>query len=177
MGDSTIDEYISPSGIVAHDQELEDIFQIFIVGITSLPGQFVRPRWQPEPPSMPAIGTNWCAFAVRSIALDNGPYFEQHTDDMDSIRHEELELMLSFYGNNGQSIANIFKYGLGIPQNIDQIRQHKIKFNGCSDIRAAPDFLNNQYVHRFDVVATFRRKTKRTYAVKTFLDYQVNIKH
>jgi hypothetical protein len=31
---------------VAYDQELEDIFQAFIVGITSLQGQFVRPRWQ-----------------------------------------------------------------------------------------------------------------------------------
>lgn len=177
MGDSATGGYIPPSGSVAYDQDLEDIFHELIAGITSLAGSLIRPRWQEEPPPMPAIGTNWCAFAVKSTTADAGPYFEQHTDDMDSIRHEELELMLSFYGNNGQSIANIFKDGLGIPQNIDQIRQHKIKFVECSDIRPAPDFLNNQYVHRFDVVATFRRKTKRTYAVKTFLDYQINIKH
>ena len=177
MGDSATGGYIPPSGLATYDQALEDIFQALIVGITSLQGQFVRPRWQEEPPPMPKIGVDWCAFAIKSTTADAGPYFEQHDENMDSIRHEDLELFLSFYGHHGQSIANIFKDGLGIPQNIDQIRQHKIKFVGCSDIRAAPDFLNNQYVHRFDVVATFRRKTKRTYAVKTFLDYQINIKH
>ncbi|WOE32175.1 MULTISPECIES: hypothetical protein [unclassified Acinetobacter] len=170
MGDSATGGYISPSVIVAHDQNLEDIFQELIVGVTSLTGKFVRPRYQEEPPPMPKVGTDWCAFAVKSIIPDDGPYFQQNAEDMDSIRHEEIELFLSFYGHNGQSLANIFRDGLAIPQNIAQIREHKIKFVGCGDLRTAPDFLNNQYVHRFDVVATFRRKTKRTYAVKTFLD-------
>jgi hypothetical protein len=41
-------------------------------------------------------------------------------------------------------------------------------------IITAPDFLNQQYVHRYDLVATFRRKTKRTYAVKTFKSFQIH---
>ncbi len=177
MGDSAKDGYLQPNGAVKYDRELEDVFQAFIVGITSLKGQFVRPRYQEEPPPMPAISTDWCAFAIKTITPDDGPYFQQNDEDMDSIRHEEIELFLSFYGNNGQSFANIFKDGLAIPQNIAQIRKHKIKFVGCGEIRTAPDFLNQQYVHRYDVVATFRRKTKRTYAVKPFLGYQIKIKH
>lgn len=175
MGDSATGGYIPPSGSVAYDQELEDIFQAFIAGITSLQGQFVRPRWQRDPPPMPAIGVDWCAFAVKSTSSDDGPYFEQHDENMDSIRHESLELLLSFYGSHGESIANIFKDGLGIPQNIAQLREHKIKFIGCGEIITAPDFLNQQYVHRFDVVASFRRKTQRTYAVKTFQSFEINI--
>ncbi len=46
MGDSATGGYINPSGGSAYDQELEDIFQTFIVGITSLPGAMVRPRFQ-----------------------------------------------------------------------------------------------------------------------------------
>lgn len=157
--------YLTPSNGVAYDQDLEDIFHELITGVTSIKGSLVRPRWQPEPPPMPTIGTDWCAFAVRSITPDDGPYITQSDDQFESVRHEEIELMISFYGDKGQSIANIFRDGLGILQNIDQIKQHKIKFVGCSDIRAAPDLLNNQYVHRFDVVATFRRKTKRAYAM------------
>ena len=38
MADSTVDGYIPASGAVQNDQELEDIFQGLIVGITSLPG-------------------------------------------------------------------------------------------------------------------------------------------
>ncbi|MEG2566694.1 MAG: hypothetical protein RSA84_10855 [Acinetobacter sp.] len=175
MTDSTVDGYIPPVGVVEYDQELEDIFQGLIVGVTSLQGDLVRPRWQQDPPPMPAIGENWCAFGVKSIRADDSPYFYQNAEDMDSVRHEGIELMLSFYGNQGQSIANIFKDGLTIPQNIAQLRQQKIKYIGCSEIVTAPDFLNQQYVHRYDLVASFRRKTMRTYAIKTFNSFEIKI--
>ena len=135
----------------------------------------MRPRWQQDPPPMPAIGENWCAFGVKTIRADDGPYFHQNAEDMDSVRHEGIELTLSFYGNHGQSIANIFKDGLTIPQNIAQLRQQKIKYIGCSEIVTAPDFLNQQYVHRYDLVASFRRKTKRTYAIKKFNSFEIKI--
>ena len=175
MNDSTQDGYVGVSGIVSSDQSLEDIFQGLIVGVTSMAGKWVRPRWQNEPPPMPAIGENWCAFGVKTIRADDGPYFHQNAEDMDSVRHEGIELTLSFYGNHGQSIANIFKDGLTIPQNIAQLRQKKIKYIGCSEIVTAPDFLNQQYVHRYDLVASFRRKTKRTYAIKTFNSFEIKI--
>ncbi|MGB9040374.1 MAG: hypothetical protein WCC23_17955 [Acinetobacter calcoaceticus] len=170
MGDSASGGYITPSGGSAYDQELGDIFQDFIVGITSLPGDMVRPRFQTEPPPMPAVGEDWCAFAVKSITPDDGPYFEQKDETMDSIRHEELTLFLSFYGDHGQSIANVLKDGLGIPQNIAQLKAQKIKFISTGEIITAPDFLNNQYVHRYDLTAVFKRKTLRTFAVRSFVD-------
>ena len=175
MTDSTVDGYIPPVGVVEYDQELEDVFQGLIVGVTSLQGDLVRPRWQQDPPPMPAVGVDWCGFAVKALTSDDGPMFEQHDEDMDSIRHETLKLFLSFYGQRGQAFANIFKDGLGIPQNIAQLRQQKIKYIGCSEIVTAPDFLNQQYVHRYDLVASFRRKTKRTYAIKTFNSFEIKI--
>lgn len=176
MADSTSDGYIPASGAVPNNQELEDIFQDLIAGITSLQGKMVRPRWQNEPPPLPKISENWCAFGVKNISSDDGPYFQQNKEDMDNIRHESIEVLLSFYGPQGQHYANLFKDGLGIPQNIAQIRAHKIKFTGCGEILTAPDFLNNQYVHRYDMTATFNRQVKRSYAVKTFESFQINIK-
>ncbi len=170
MGDSATGGYITPSGGSAYDQNLEDIFQAFIVGITALPGDMVRPRFQTEPPAFPAVGEDWCAFAVKSIIPDDGPYFDQKDESMDSIRHEELTLFLSFYGDHGQSIANVLKDGLAIPQNIAQLKAQKIKFIKVGEIITAPDFLNNQYVHRYDLTAVFKRKTLRTFAVKSFVD-------
>lgn len=177
MGDSASGGYITPSGTVAYDQELEDIFQAFIVGITALPGAMVRPRWQQEPPPLPVIGDDWCAFGIRAIKPDDGPYFDQKDESMDSIRHESIDVLLSFYGNNGQSFANIFKDGLSIPQNIAQLSEYKIKFVGCSEITTAPDFLNNQYVHRYDLTASFNRKTIRTLAVKKFQSFEIDFKN
>jgi len=177
MADSTKDGYVPASGVVPSDQSLEDIFQGLIADITSLPGQMVRPRWQDEPPPVPGIKENWCAFGIKATRSDDGPYFKQNNENMDNIRHESIELLLSFYGPQGQHFANLFKDGLAIPQNIAQIRAHKIKFTGCGEVITAPDFLNNQYVHRYDLSATFNRKVERSYAVKTFLDYEIKTKH
>lgn len=177
MADSTSDGYIPASGVVQNDQGLEDIFQGLIVGITSLQGKMVRPRWQNEPPPLPKISENWCAFGVKNTRSDDGPYFQQNKEDMDNIRHESIEVLLSFYGPQGQHYANLLKDGLGIPQNIAQIRAHKIKFTGCGEILTAPDFLNNQYVHRYDMTATFNRQVKRSYAIETFESFQINLKH
>lgn len=177
MADSTVDGYIPSSGAVQNDQELEDIFQGLIVGITSLQGKMVRPRWQNEPPPLPKISENWCAFGVKNTSSDDGPYFQQNKEDMDNIRHESIEVLLSFYGPQGQHFASLFKDGLGIPQNIARIRAYKIKFTGCGEILTAPDFLNNQYVHRYDMTATFNRQVKRSFASKPFESFQkINFK-
>jgi len=170
MNTSATGGYILPDGgAVPNDQELEDIFQDFIQGVTGLSGQMVRPRFQEKPPPFPAVGVDWVAFGIRTQRQDDGPYFDQRDDDASSIRHETLELALSFYGNHGQRFAKLFIDGTAIPQNIDQLKPHKIKLIGVGDVLTAPDLLNEQYVHRFDVTATFRRKTERTYAIQSFL--------
>lgn len=176
MNTSATGGYILPDGgAVPNDQEFEDIFQAFIKGVTGLSGQMVRPRFQEKPPPVPAIGVDWVAFGIKSQRQDDGPYFNQHDEDATSIRHEEIEVALSFYGNHGQHYAKRFIDGAAIPQNIDQLRLHKIKFIGTSEVITAPDLINEQYVHRFDVNATFRRKTERTYPIKTFKSFQINI--
>ncbi|WP_338558114.1 phage neck terminator protein [Acinetobacter sp. KS-LM10] len=169
MNTSATGGYLLPDGgTVPNDQDLEDIFQGFIRGVTGIAGSMVRPRFQTVPLPMPAVGEDWVAFGIKSQRQDNSPYFDQHDENATSIRHEDIEVALSFYGNNGQKIAKQFIDGTAIPQNIDQLKLHKIKFIGVTDVITAPDLLNEQYVHRFDVTATFRRKTERTYAVQSF---------
>lgn len=158
--------YFQASGTITSNDGLEDVFQSFIVGVTALPGKFVRPRWQPEPPPMPAVGVDWCAFAIKHTRLDDGPFIQNELDRVDYVRHEEIEISISFYGNHGQSFASIFRDGMAIPQNIAQLRAHQINYVGCTEVITAPDFLNQQYVHRYDTTATFRRKTERSFAAK-----------
>ena len=170
MNTSATGGYILPDGgVVPNDQDLEDIFQAFIKGVTGLSGQMVRPRFQEKPPPVPAIGVDWVAFGVKSQRSDDGPYFNQHDENAISIRHEVIDIALSFYGNHGQHFAKLFVDSTAIPQNIDQLKPHKIKFIGVGEVLTAPDLINEQYVHRFDVNATFRRKTERTYAIQSFL--------
>ena len=167
MNTSATGGYILPDGgVVPNDQDLEDIFQAFIKGVTGLSGQMVRPRFQEKPPPVPAIGVDWVAFGVKSQRSDDGPYFDQHDENAISIRHEVIDIFLSFYGTHGQHFAKLFTDGTAVPQNIDQLKPHKIKFVGVGEVLTVPDLINEQYVHRFDVNATFRRKTERIYPIQ-----------
>lgn len=173
MNTSETGGYVLPDGgTVPNDQDLEDIFQDFIRGVTGITGALVRPRFQTIPLPSPAVGVNWVAFGIKSQRQDAGPYFKENES---STRHEEIELALSFYGNNGQKFAKLFIDGTAIPQNIDQLKLHKIKFVGVTDVITAPDLLNEQYVHRFDVTAIFRRKTERAYPIKTLQSFEIEI--
>lgn len=174
---ATGQNYILPDGgAVPNDQELEDIFQDFIVGVTGLDGALVRPRFQRESPPMPSIGVDWVAFGIKSQTVDDGPYFEHHAENTTAIRHEEIELFLSFYGDHGQHFSKFFIDGSAIPQNIAQLKHHNIKWMEVGNVMTAPDLLNGQYVHRFDVTTTFRRQTKRSYPIRTFKSFEIQFK-
>ena len=152
-------------------KNLKIFFQAFIKGVTGLAGSMIRPRFQEKPLPVPAVGVDWVAFGIRTQRPDDGPYFEQHDENATSIRHEVIDMALSFYGNHGQHFAKLFVDSTAIPQNVNQLKPHKIKLIEVGDVLTAPDLVNEQYVHRFDVTATFRRKTERTYPIKTFRGY------
>lgn len=177
MTDSTIGGYIVPTGGVAYDQELRDIFQAFIRAVVAMDGTLVRPRWQQVPLPTPDINTDWCAFGVKVTEPNDSPYFEQQDDSAVSIRHESIQVLISFYGPSSESNINLLKDGLAIPQNIAQLSQFQIKFVSVDQIIAAPDFLNQQWVQRHDMTATFRRKTQRTVPIRTFENFQINLKN
>src|ERR1022692_10145 len=48
----------------AEDDALDALLQGLVVGVTAIPGNLVRPRWQPVPPPQPDQNTNWCAIGV-----------------------------------------------------------------------------------------------------------------
>lgn len=176
MNTSATGGYLLPEGeVVPNDQELEDILQGFIKGVTALSGQMIRPRFQTIPIAVPAVGVDWVAFGIKSVVQDDSPYIKQDAENSKSIRHEDIELFLSFYGDHGQHFAKTFIDGAAIPQNIAQLQQYKIKFIDIGGVITAPDLINSQYVHRFDVIAKFRRKTERLYQIKTFESFQINI--
>src|SRR5689334_15168070 len=137
MPDSSTAAILQPSSTVPPgDLDLDAIIQTLIVGVSGLTGDLVRPRWQPTQPKMPDIGTNWCAIGVTSITPDDGPaiihqptlFFGQglygagpyggSSDGSDVLfRHEQIEVLASFYGTNAQQISGITRDGLGFPQN------------------------------------------------------------
>ncbi|ABS68866.1 putative bacteriophage protein [Xanthobacter versatilis] len=172
MNDSSTGGYLAPSGPVAQDAALEDQIQAAIVGITGLSGPRVKPAWQPNPPAKEDLTVDWCAYRITSIdpnwtgAIVHHPEGEG-TDEL--RRHETVEVLCNFYGPNASAFACVFRDGLLIPQNMETLQAQGIAFLEAGAIRAAPDFVNNQWVQRQDLLVRFRRMTSRTYQIRNVL--------
>lgn len=158
--------YLSPDGgVLPSDEDLEDILQNHVVKITGLPTSLVRPRWQRVTPKLPEPDVTWASIGVKSSEDPDSPYFD---DDGNSINHETMEVITSFYGPKAEATAKLFKAGLAIPQNNNQLKQHRITFVRSQPIRNIPELLNEQWLRRYDFEFTIRRKTVNHYPVFSF---------
>lgn len=161
--------YLLPGGpALPEDSDLDAIFQRAIVGSTGLAGEYVRPRWQPVPAKQPEPSVNWCAFGVSRRAVQDGPYIEHIAagDGHDELsRHEDISLLCTFYGPASQRYGMLLRDGMYIPQNMEALKADGISFIDCADLIAIPELYNQQWVRRFDLAVTFRRKVTRTYQV------------
>ncbi|KVO82397.1 hypothetical protein WL21_08705 [Burkholderia ubonensis] len=170
MTDSSTGGYLAPSDDVplVEDDELDDLVHDLIAGVTALPGDLVRPRVQPTVPKQPEPSADWCAFGVQEQEQDAGPAI-QHDGAGDGhdtyIRHQDIDVQCTFYGPHAKGYAQRLADGLAIPQNREQLQLQDMAFVTAGTIRPAPDFVNQQWVRRYDMTVTLRRKITRTYAV------------
>lgn len=170
--------YLAPTAPVPpEDDELDDLLQAVVAGITGLPGAMVRPRWQPTVPKQPEPSVNWCALGVEVQENDAGPAIQHDPTGNGSdtyIRHQAIELLCTFYGPAAKGYAQRLADGLAIPQNSEQLGLNDMAYVSAGEIRAAPDFVNQQWVRRYDIKLALRRKITRTYPVLNILSAQVS---
>lgn len=73
MSDSSTGGYLQPTPVIPQmpgGLSLRQFLQTVFVGISGLPPELVRPRWQKNPPKQPDIDTNWMAFGIQDDAPD-----------------------------------------------------------------------------------------------------------
>ncbi|MPV55858.1 hypothetical protein CFB46_12170 [Burkholderia sp. HI2761] len=170
MNDSSTGGYLAPAvdAPPAEDDALDDLVHDLIAGVTALPPDLVRPRWQQKVPKQPEPSVDWCAFGAQEQEPDAGPAI-QHDGTGDGhdtyIRHQDIDVMCTFYGPRAKGYAQRLADGLAIPQNREQLQLLDMAFVGVGAIRPVPDLVNQQWVRRYDMTVTLRRKITRTYAV------------
>lgn len=163
--------YVRPSDTVADGTALEDTFQGVIVAITGLPGNLIRPRWQPEPANPPGADIDWIAFGLSALAPQWNAY--QHLDPTGENYLVEgsqvLSCNLSFYGPGHAHRRGEFLDGLQIGQNLEELEAAKIKFMEFANPVQVPALFKNQWRLRSDVRVIFNRWVTRTYPIKSIL--------
>lgn len=158
---------------VPGQREIEDVFHDCIAGVTGLPGDLVRPRWQPDPPREPNTDANWCAFGITAYTPLNFPVVEHHGEGegRDTITdHENLSVLASFYGPGHMDLARIMRRGLHIAQNRQCLRANGLAFVRAGTIIPVPALVGAGWRARADLPLTFQLVTRSTAAV-------LNLKH
>lgn len=172
--------YLSPAASPAplDGDELEDLFQRVVTSITELPKALVRPRWQPETPKQPEPHIDWCAIGVMVQDADAGPVL-QHDGSGDGstqyARHEDIEVLASFYGPNSQRYAGLLRDGLAIQQNCEELAAHDVAFVDGGKIRPLPELVNQQWLRRRDILLRFRRKISRIYSIQNIVAADIHL--
>lgn len=168
--------YLHPSSTTpAENDPFEDLLGGLIAGICGLARGMVRPRWQPTPPAMPTITTNWCAFGITEIDADWSAATThlpagEGTDEV--VRHDTVRILASFYGPSAYGYAAQVRDGLWVPQNFEAVRMAGIALLECDRIRTASDLINERFVRRVDLDILLRRAVVRVYPVLNLLSAQ-----
>lgn len=161
--------YLAPSGVVPEDDDLDDLLQEIIAGVTGLDPTLVRPRWQETPPQVPEADVDWCAMGVISTSPKQFARVAQTDEGAKVVEQERLEILCSFYGRRGQGFAKLLRTGLQVWQNRQAMRANGLGFVETSVIRSVPEILNMGSRRRADITVVFNRETVRTYDVETIL--------
>ncbi|MBC7074663.1 MAG: hypothetical protein H5T98_01045 [Syntrophomonadaceae bacterium] len=170
--------YLSPGSTAPLDDEaLDRFFNGVISGVTGITSSLVRPRWQPDPPNMPARNTNWIAQGVTERKDDGVAWqeFDESTQIFTICRNQELINLVSFYGPNASATEALLRDGLSLDQNREYMNSQGIALVRVGDPKNAAMQINEQWTKRIDVQITFRRLISRTYPVLSLLAGAVQI--
>lgn len=170
---STVNGYLQPGpGGPLEGNDLLDFLQQWIVGITGLPPEMVRPSYQSEPPNPPDAGTIWAAFWVNTTDSDTFPYVGHDPlgDGADRIqRHERMDMLVSFFdlGISGQAVkyARILRDGTAIEQNAYQLKPGSMALVSVGNIQPAPSLFKQRWMYRVDLPIRIARQDDRIYPV------------
>lgn len=150
----------------------------FIALASGLQGKNVRPNYQFSPPRFEDT-EEWCSFSTPRFDLDSN-FFERINSEgkYESFEQEEIQVRVSFYGQNSKKTARVFTSGA---KRADYWKNFYTA-TGCrllrlETIEGAPDLIDGHWIAHSDVSCTFRRETVWTYSgISEVSDFSISTK-
>jgi hypothetical protein len=167
--DSRYPGYLAPVTTPASDGDWDDALHAMFAGITGLPPDLVRPKWQLEPGNMPNYDLDWMAFGSNAKEADwdaEVHHIDDGADGYDELRRTEVwEYLATFYGPNVDYYSSVLRDGLAIEQNRYQLLAANAAVVEVQKIPLSPELVNQRWVGRADVTVVLRRRIIRRYNV------------
>jgi hypothetical protein len=158
------------------DYDIEHFLQQLITGIVGLPSNMVRPRWQELPPKAPERTVDWCAIGIVEETPDANAAFvhygyspQNQLGYSEMQRHEELEIMASFYGPHCRGNAHLLRDGLSVAQNRESMFLNGMGFVASGTVRQASELVNIAWRRKYDFDFWIRHVSIRYYPVRNLL--------
>lgn len=150
---------------------VERFFHDVIMNLTGIDKTLVRPRWQPNEPTMPASGTDWIGFGVSDLDVPESAYIEENSTGLSATmkRHERYAVLCSFYGINARSNLRKMRDGLQVGQNREVMFANSFGYVGCSAATHAPELINDVWHDRYDITFEFARELSKSYNIQSIL--------
>ena len=164
--------------LVLPSDSVTDLITGLVCGTTGLAVQLVRPRWQPTPPSQPTAGINWCGVGIISRSVLDYTHQELTIDPVTQTeallvrRWGELEVLASFYGPRSDDLAEQFRDGCYVTQNLEALYAVGVHFSRAGDLTLVPDLVNMQYIGHSDIRVWFSRELDRYYPLASVIKSQ-----
>lgn len=150
---------------------LEQFLQTVIVGISGLPGQMVRPKWQVAPPKQPDLNANWIGMGIDASTPNANAYLKEDDSGTSFIsqRIERLDIGLSIYGPNALHIYGLIRDGFQIPNNLFQFFNAGMGFIEVTAGQHVPDLVNERFINRVVTTVSIVRMVQRFYGVPSIV--------
>ena len=161
--------YLVPTNTALDNHALQDYIHDVLVGVTAISNSLVRPAYQANPPPIPDLDVNWCAFSIRNRRPAAQPWTTQGDDDADLSTNELFDVVVTFYGPDCMGYAATLRDGLQIPQNSDQLTAVDMAVLGSEDIVYIPELINDRWFERADITINMNRNLSRTYDILPLL--------
>ena len=161
--------YLGPtSAPPADDLDLDTLIGTLIAGVTGLPGDMVRPRWQETQPRIPGVRETWVAVGVTVTTADDTPAQIHHGegDGLTVLRtFYRLDVLASFYGPKGDAYAKLTRDGLYVDQNREAMRANGLNLVGFEPIRRIPEIIATGARRKSDLAFRLTQGVERTYPI------------
>lgn len=157
-------------------EDYQAALQQAVTALSGLPGNLVRPRWQPMPPVQPPVDVTWIAIGVTMVEADEYPYL-RHVGSVIlpgasapgytvMQRNLTITVVATFYGPQADPVAAQVRDAFYINQNYEGLILVGLKLRTIHDLQRVPEMINQQYVDRADLRMEFRALIERTYPIR-----------
>jgi hypothetical protein len=148
----------------------------YIVELSGIAPELVRPMWQRNPPPMPSADVNWISFGIENFKTEFSGFQDQFSLlQLRLITQSSFDVSIICYGEDSIESSRLIRDNIEIGQNREFLFKNNMAIADVSDIVHVPEFINNEFYDRSDFTIKFRGVRESVYDIKTFTSTQTSI--